>query len=400
MQESVDKRSVCLIVYNKYPADTRVKRAAESLQEHGYHVHVICTAEENRPLRECVNGVEVYRVGTVKKSGARIDNLVAIGAFFVQVFIKVRWIAKHVRPYIYHVHSLPDFLIYTALLPKLGGAKLVLDLHESFPEIVLARFTRFRRVLSRVAAWLEKASCAIADHVIVVNDTIRHLVNERGEQLERITVIMNSPKPPRVGVAGDDVPVHESVQAAKASATCTFVYAGGLNRERDIKCLVDAVKHLRNNDFALEVVLFTHTETPFLTEMLAYIRSTGLERAVRYCGSLEPESVMTNLRQSDIGIVSYERNPLTEIAIPNKVFEYIEAKVPLVCAALPTLRDLLQDDAEYYEPGDAQSLAASIRSAYDQRDNQARKRRLSAIYEKCKWPVMEGRLLDIYAALK
>ena len=39
-----------------------------------------------------------------------------------------------------HVHNLPDFLVFAALVPRLRGASIVLDLHDLMPEFFMSRF--------------------------------------------------------------------------------------------------------------------------------------------------------------------------------------------------------------------------------------------------------------------
>jgi glycosyltransferase involved in cell wall biosynthesis len=391
---NLDENAVCMVVYNKYPADTRVKRAAETLRAKGFRVIVVCTSEKGRPDVDECNGVLIQRVRVRKQSGAKLRNALAMVSFILGAFLQVNRIHRSSCPGHYHVHSLPDFLVFVAIWPKMRGARVILDLHESFPEIVLARFRRGAGFISRIAAFLERVSCKFSDHVIVVNETIKKLVIARGESAGRISVIMNSPM--AFAVSRTKSSLHPEVARAKRGGTPVFVYAGGINAERDLFTLVNATRLLKEKAVALKILLFTHTQTPFLTSLLEHVEKSGLSNQVLFCGSLSPEDVMTNVSASDVGIVSYQQSPLTEVALPNKVFEYIEAGCPIVSADLATLKDLLGDNAFYYRSQNAESLSSAIIRALHDNQKIQKREALQVKYAECRWEVMQSRLAGIY----
>src|SRR5262249_54419469 len=99
------------------------------------------------------------------------------------------------RPYdLVHVHNMPDVLVFSALVPKLLGAKVIIDLHDPMPELMETIFGL--RQESR-AVWLlkmlEKLSLRYADAVITVNEACKRIFSARSCSADKITVIMNSP---------------------------------------------------------------------------------------------------------------------------------------------------------------------------------------------------------------
>ena len=141
----LDNNAVCMVVYNSYPSDPRVKRAAEHLSSLGYKVLIIASKEKNLKSNDEFNGVKILRIGLKKISGVSFNNVLSMGIFIFLAAIAIIKVHHKYSPKFYHIHSLPDFLVFTAFLPKLYGAKIILDLHESFPEITLARFNRFKK---------------------------------------------------------------------------------------------------------------------------------------------------------------------------------------------------------------------------------------------------------------
>src|SRR5206468_10756721 len=127
------------------------------------------------------------------------------------------------------------------------------------------------------------------------------------------------------------------------------------------------------------------------------VRARNLEGIVTIEGEVPAGAVAPLISNSTIGIVSYERNPLTEIATPNKAYEYAVAGKAMVVADLEALRRLLGDAARYYRPGDAGDLARNIGDLLEnpterERLGKAARERIQAH----RWDVMAGRLIQIY----
>ena len=95
-----------------------------------------------------------------------------------------------------HVHNMPDFLVFSALFPKLLGAKIILEVQDVTPELMAAKAKgRQRKIVFRLATWQERISTAFAHHVITVGWPFEELLLQRGVPKEKITIILNSADP-------------------------------------------------------------------------------------------------------------------------------------------------------------------------------------------------------------
>src|SRR5205085_4294156 len=96
-----------------------------------------------------------------------------------------------------HVHNMPDFLVFCALVPKLLGAKIILEVQDVSPELMAAKAKGrlLRGVILRLAAWQERLSAAFAHHVITVGEPFARLLLKRGIPPEKLTIILNSADP-------------------------------------------------------------------------------------------------------------------------------------------------------------------------------------------------------------
>ncbi len=295
------------------------------------------------------------------------------------------------RYHVVHVHSLPDFEVFAAWTARLWGGKLLLDLHELFPEIFMARFRRGPKAsLTSLVRFLEAASMSVADRVLTVNDRTRAILVARGCPTDKLDVVMNSP---------DETVYRPGVVMEEAHEGLRLVYVGGINPERDLGILVRATAAVAASESVeLHIVGYGARENVEVLRRLA--ADLGLGEKIHFGDSVPQEEVLRFLRASDVGVVTYERNPLTEVAVPNKVFEYIQAGKPLVLPDLPTLRELFEGGALFYAPGDARDLGAQILSIWKQTvDVGALQRRARKVYEASRWQVMGSRLEGAYRAL-
>jgi len=377
---------IAMIAYTHYPWDPRVRREAETLARRGHAVTVVCARDAGEPAEESVNGVRVVRVPLAIRRGGPLRYLYQYATFFLMAVASL----GRLRPAAVHVHSVPDFLAFVAIGPKLRGAPLTLDLHEALPEMVLARFPR-SIVAVRLALAAERLSCGLADRVIVVNETIRDLVASRGVPRSRVVVLYNSPD---VSTASG-----EPAESPLMDPGLRLVYAGAIDRERDVDTLVRAIAELRPS-MPTVLVLYGRGEATYLSYLQGLVDGLGLGGSVRFGGVLPSDRVLAHLSHSEVGVVTYARNPITEVALPNKIFEYVVLDKPLVLPDLRAMRRAFADAAWFYEPGNAKDLAAKIRlAASGGAESTDRRGRARKVFEDARWEVQGERLAAMYAPI-
>jgi glycosyltransferase involved in cell wall biosynthesis len=393
---------ICMPVYSYYPFDPRVRRAAEALIEKGCSVDVICLKGEGEDRISTYNGVNIYRVPLEHTRGGYARYLYNYVMFFVLSFFMLNSLDRKKHYSAVHVHSLPDFLVFIAYFQKRKGAKIVLDLHEAMPEIFAARFKKdMSSSLVRVPIILERRSHAFADHLITVNDTIKRLLIKRGVPGDKISVIMNSPDEK----LRQDRDISKFISKHNLDEKFKLVFVGGINYERNLEVILKATAEVRteipNIYFIIFGHMYGHKGASYKEELKDLARGLGIEKNVHIGGKLDPEEVSSYLKLTDFGVVSYLLNPLTDVAVPNKVFEYIALDKPVIVCRLRALHSLFGDKALlYYKPEDHHDLAKQIIWLYKNMDNISEmKASASEVYELCKWNVMKERLYRIYTDL-
>jgi glycosyltransferase involved in cell wall biosynthesis len=185
-------KRILFIAYTTYISDARVRRHAEALAQRGDRVDVICLAPDQPFDRR---GVNVIGLGMGRYRGARAAGYIN---GYLQFLIKASYQAARLsrrRSYdTVVVCTMPDAAVLCGLIPRLRGARLVLDVHDTMPELYLAKFPGWRgRIGARLLRIEERASAALADCVVAVHDLHAQRLINAGIPKDKLRVIINSP---------------------------------------------------------------------------------------------------------------------------------------------------------------------------------------------------------------
>jgi glycosyltransferase involved in cell wall biosynthesis len=352
------KRAVA-VMHSSYPGDPRPRRAAEALTVEGAYVEVIClkeTAEE--PQQETFNGVQITRILLRRRRGGKLSYVKQYALFTLLSGLILAGRACKRRYNFVHIHSMPDVLVVSALVPKLLGAKVMLDLHDPMPELMMSIFalredSRAVRTLKR----LEKWSIRFADAVLTPNTAFKEVFLARGCPPEKIGVVMNSPDealfPPAEAtrqVSNDRDPLKPFV----------IMYHGSLVERHGLDLAVIALEKIKASIPSAELRIYGRS-TPFLKRVLDSARKAGLSEAVQYLGPKKLEQIPEAIRECDVGIIPNRRSKFTELNTPTRVFEFLSQSKPVIAPRTQGLLDYFDpEDLVLFELGDADDLASKI----------------------------------------
>src|SRR2546429_1489373 len=198
--KGVGAERVAMLAHTCYLRDPRVRREAEALAEKGVEIHVICLAEEGKspgerePRYAIVNGVQIHRLPIRRKRGSSLRYLYEYFMMGILGGLKLALLHFRGKLNVVHVHNMPDILICAAVIPRLGGSKLVLDVHDPMPELFMSRkHGPSGRLAARILRLQERISCAIADRVISVNESMRENLQDKGVANDKIFIVHNFP---------------------------------------------------------------------------------------------------------------------------------------------------------------------------------------------------------------
>ena len=348
-----------------YPWDVRTEKVCRALAGAGHEVHVVARNRARRPLRERLPEGTVHRMPPWRWAG-RLDAVLGFPLFF-----SPRWIAhlsrtlRAVRPHARVARDLPLCPLAIAL-GRARGVPVVFDMAEDYPARL--RDLRDAGVRKRwdflvrspaAAAVLERWCLARVDRVLTVVRESAERVVAMGVPPERVAVVSNTPPLARLGALSSHPP-------KPAGAPLELVYLGLMEAPRGIAEVVRAVALLRERGVAARARLIGGGRELERFRALAAELGLGppwveLEGYVPYAEALE------RVARADAGVVPHHATDGWNTTIPNKLFDFMAAALPVVTSdAAPAARIVRETGAGVvFRSGDAESLAAAVASLGD-----------------------------------
>ncbi len=259
-------KRVAVVVFSHYPSDPRPRREAEALVQQGMEVDVICLRQDDHEQRrETINGVSILRVPLRRWRGGKFSYFFQYGSFILTSFFLLAFRSFKRRYSLVHVHNMPDVLVFAALVPKICGARVILDLHDPMPELMLTIFKLPPESFSvRMLKWLEKWSAGFANVVLTVNLASKRIYSSRSCAPEKIRVVMNSPN--------EDVfqfrPAPAALPNGKLGGNFTIMYHGSLLPRNGFDLAVKALETVRKSIPGASLVVCGE-RTPFFESVMA-----------------------------------------------------------------------------------------------------------------------------------
>ncbi len=351
-------KRTAMVTFSLYPGDPRPRRAVDALVGEGMEVDLICLGSENASRHEKLNGVEVLRVPLKNRRGGKLAYACQYAAFILisSAIFALRSLTR--RYDLVYVHNMPDILVVTSLIPKALGAKVILDLHDPMPELMMTIFNLDRdKLIVRLTSRIEKWSIACANLVLTVNVACKRIFGSRSCRPEKIGVIMNSPD-------NEIFPFRtpESYASRNQARDKRFVimYHGSLVERNGLDLAVDALARIRESVPTPELRIYG-ARTVFLDRVMEAARSKGLDEAIRYLGPKRLEDLVPAIEECDVGIIPNHRNAFTEINTPTRIFEYLALGKPVVAPHTPGIQDYFSDESLlFFESGNSEDLAKKI----------------------------------------
>lgn len=347
--------TVGMVHFSDYALDSRIQREAQALAERGDHVHCVCIGEAGTQAVGA-GRIATHPIACEKPRSGPASYLRAYARFFAGAARALTTLDRRLGFDLVQIHNMPNFLTAATLAPRRRGVPVILDMHDTFPELFSTTFgVGYRHPLSRAIYQEERLSARLADHLITVTDAAKRLLNDRGVGRDRTTVVMNSPDERIFGPQRAPVRIPDE-------GPIRIVYHGGTSERFGVESLIDATKRLIDEE--VDVSLNVYGAFDENSDLLSRARAVPGER-VRLAAKPTPfEEIPEKLARAHIGVVPTLRNDFTQLLLPVKLLEYIHMGIPAVCSRLPVVEDHFTDDELwFYEPGSPGALKAAIREA-------------------------------------
>ena len=376
LNDSVADLSVGRVLYvwqSDYPWDVRAEKVCAALTDDGFKVSLAARNRRGEPLVEVRSEATVRRLAPWRFAGSRLDAVLQIPAFFSPRWFRlISGIARRERPHVIIVRDIP--LCPTAItVGRLYGIPVILDMAENYPGTLRAKWAAGRQqpwdyVIRnpRLFSTLEDYCIKRVGHIMVVIEESAERLAARGVARSRIDVVSNTP------------PVARALEARgrateSRDARLELVYLGIHTIERGLLELIDAVKILRDRGVAVRATIVGKgRDTDILHAHAGALGLTGDD--VVFTGYLQTHAeALAVVAAADVGVIPSRKTPQSDATIPNKLFDYMAAGLPVLTSdTAPCTRIVRETGAgAVFRAGDAADLAAAICSLADPAVRQA-----------------------------
>ncbi len=382
-----------MIVYSVYPFDARVRREAETLAASGsIEVTVLCLREHDEAqsyaTKEKVN-VKELKMG--KYGGNRtLGYVISYLRFLIKAFFACSGLFLRGALDIVHVHNMPNALIFTAIIPKLFGKKVILDMHDSEPDTFAAKFGNSSGLLYKIIILEEKLSAWMSDKVICVNHVQKEVAISRGIPSKKIYISMNVPDHKRFKKPSN--PVSNS----NTEGQFKLVYHGTMAERLGIDLAIEAVDKLKKQIPGVELHLWGGGKyTDFLRDKCL---KPGYNETVHFHNWVPVEKLSVALAKMDVGVIPNRKSAATELMLPVKLMEYIALGIPVVAPKLKAIQYYFTDEmVSFFEPENIDEMAEAVMKIYqDASRRKSQKEKAEEFLKRYGWEKQSVDFIDFY----
>lgn len=345
-------KRIYISVINDLVTDQRVHKVCETICSNfpEYKITLIGRLKkDSKPVNQ--RTYKVHRMSLRFEKGFKFYAEYNLRLFFYLLFR---------RRGIYFSNDL-DTLLPNYLMARLKGSTIIYDSHEYFTEVPeLIGRERIRSIWLRIESYIVPK----LKTMFTVNDTLAEVYSEKYHI--PVHVVRNVPKLQGYGVATPIINVREKYDITPTDHL--VIYQGAVNKDRGLEELIQAFTYLPKKYHLLLVgsgdVYQTLLEKSLVLEL----------HHVHFTGQIPFTELASYTLQADLGVSLEKSTNLNyRFALPNKVFDYIAAGIPILVSPLTELCAILDkhDVGKLLPSHEPKDIANSIESIFADKNQMA-----------------------------
>ena len=333
---SMRQKRVFMTVSSDLATDNRVHRSCTVLEALGFQVFLIGREKKNSPQMP-ERSYSVRRIKLYFEKGAFFYANLNLRLFFILLFHKYDYIFAN------DLDTLPAAFLVSRMKRK----PILYDSHELFTEVPeLTTRPRIQKIWSA----MERFMLPRLKEMGTVNQSIAAIFKQK-YQLE-VSVVRNVPQK-----LGSIAAFSKSELQLSDDQKMLIIQGSGLNVQRGIEEAVLAMPYIAN------AVLFLVGDGDVIPEIKKLVAAHSLQDKVRFVPRLPYPELMRYTASADLGLALDKPLSLNyQLALPNKVFDYIQAQTPIVASRLVEIEHLIQkhDCGELIDTVSPEAIASCI----------------------------------------
>lgn len=366
-------RRVIVSVINDLVTDQRVDKSCLALKEAGFDVLLVGRRQRKSPPMD-PRPYATRRMRLLFEKGPLFYAEYNIRLFFFLLFHKSRLLLSNDL----------DTILPTYFIARLKRIRMIYDSHEYFTETPeLVHRPRVQRVWKRIEEYVVPK----LDEMITVNESIADLFRKKYNI--KVHVIRNIPLRKSLPDRGN-----RNVLGLPADKHLLVLQGSGINIQRGAEELVQAMKDLDN---CYLMIIGGGDVLPVLKKMTA---SLNLTARVGFFPRMPYAKMMAYTQLAEFGFcLDKDTNLNYRFSLPNKLFDFIQAGVPIISSHLPEIERIIcqYDIGLFINDHQPQTIAATIKDglADTERMMHWKQNLKKAALDLC-WENEKKRLLAIY----
>lgn len=365
------KRAVVSVI-NDLVTDQRVHKSCMTLRKAGYEVLLVGRKQRKSPPMDH-RPYDTHRMRLIFEKGPLFYAEYNIRLFFFLLFHRCSILWSNDLDTI-----LPNFIV-----AKLKGKPMIFDSHEYFTETPeLVHRPRVQRVWKRIEGFVVPRLKAM----ITVNESIADLFREKyGVEVH---VVRNIPMRQSLPPCGDKLAL-----GLPLDKHMLILQGSGINVQRGAEELVEAMRYL---DDCFLMIIGGGDVLPILHQM---VEDMGITDRVRFFRRMPYAQMMSYTQLAELGFcLDKDTNLNYRYSLPNKLFDFIQAGVPIVASHLTEIEKIIRlyDLGVFVESHEPKAIADTIRHALsDETRLKAWKDNLAIAAQELCWENEENELLAV-----
>jgi glycosyltransferase involved in cell wall biosynthesis len=389
------RRRVLIIVQNlPVPFDRRVWLEACALRDAGFQVSVVCPKGPGDPSFEVIEGIRIRKYRPPPPTTGALSYAWEFAYCWTRTLFLVLRAAAQEGFDVIQACNPPDTYWALAAPFKPFGKRFVFDQHDLCPEVYVSRFPDGSRAVRHALTLLERATYALADHVVATNESYRETAIRRGNvPAPRVTVVRTGPNPDRLRKG----PPIDSWRKGKRFL-CAYLGVMGPQDGVDL-ALRAAAAIVRSGRDDVHFVFVGSGDSYY--ELVSLAGDLGIAERVTFTGRVPDETVFEVLSTADVGLSPDPLNPLNDVSTMNKTMEYMAFELPVVAFDLKETRVSAGPAAVYAPPNDTDAFAEAILELLDDSERRAEMGRegRDRVERDLAWRHQAPRYLSVYESL-
>jgi glycosyltransferase involved in cell wall biosynthesis len=293
-----------------------------------------------------------------------------------------------------HAHDL-NTLPGAYYVARRKSAKLVYDSHELYLE--RNRFEPYLKLGREARRIVEKFLVRRSDHIITVNESIAGILSKR-YCVMKPSVITNTPILKKEILRVGQVNLLRK-EIGIADTRRVLLYVGAISINRGIENVIRCIKLLPE----CHLVLMGYGDDAYKKQLMTIAHECGVADCFSFFGPVPSDQVTVYAAGADLGIAAIMNVCLSYyFCSPNKIFEYLQAGIPIIASDFPELRKIIHTYGigATFNPEDPADIARAARQILDNPGEiDAMRRRLSKAALRHNWSIESKKLHKIYRDL-